>query len=192
MPSTTYVYTISSNFSGVTPCSSKLLFEIKVSAISTTLDCINTDGDNVSIIFVDALSAGNKTILDGIVSAHTPTIPVPYSYVTGSVTTNSTDSYQTVNTLNFMIVSPVKCRLDWEYLYSSTLVGNDIKVTLDDVTIDSNTTAFGLGLQGSRSSFIIQDMTFGNHSLKIQFRRSNITSATTIRQSKLLVTTIEL
>jgi hypothetical protein len=43
---------------------------IKASAIVTTLLSVNHSGSDLSIIFDGALSAGDKTILDGLVSAH--------------------------------------------------------------------------------------------------------------------------
>jgi len=58
--------------------SDKLLLEIQ-DTLNLLLDGtdgrINTNGNDVSIYTNDSLSAGDKTILDGIISAHTTSFP---------------------------------------------------------------------------------------------------------------------
>ena len=51
-----------------------LTSEIQASAIVTALDSINTEDDDLNIVFKDTLSGGDTTILDGIVAAHDGTI----------------------------------------------------------------------------------------------------------------------
>lgn len=68
---TTYNYTKTADFpGGIAP--GQLDTEIRNSAIATILDRVDTDGDDVFIIFVSALSAGDQTLLDNLVSAHVP------------------------------------------------------------------------------------------------------------------------
>lgn len=79
MAETTYTYSIADDFPATGLNSSRLKLEIEQSAIITALDRIDTDGDVCNIIFKDALSAGDKTILDGdttapaggLIAAHT-------------------------------------------------------------------------------------------------------------------------
>ena len=61
----TYTYSISLDFPGGKVNTTKLTDEIRASAIVTALDMINTDGDEIDIVFKAELSAGDKTILDG-------------------------------------------------------------------------------------------------------------------------------
>ena len=75
MAATKYTYSISTDFTGLlsgydVPATDKLESEIQTSAIVTALDYINTSGDDCDIWFKDALSAGDETILDGLVAAH--------------------------------------------------------------------------------------------------------------------------
>jgi hypothetical protein len=65
---TSYSYTISTDFPGGEINSTKLTTDIE-NSIVTALERIDTDGDSVDIIFDDALSAGDKTTLDGDTSA---------------------------------------------------------------------------------------------------------------------------
>ena len=78
MTETAYSYTISTDFPGGLVNETKLKNEIDSSSISIALDRIDTEGDIIYIIFVDALTTGDKTILDndttgpagGLIAAH--------------------------------------------------------------------------------------------------------------------------
>jgi hypothetical protein len=61
----TYSYTVSTDFPGGEADVANLILEIGNSAIVTALDDIQLSGDSMDIIFKAALSAGDKTILDG-------------------------------------------------------------------------------------------------------------------------------
>lgn len=69
MPATSYDKTISGDFSGNLR-SGKLHQEILDSSIVTALDRIDIEGNNVKIWFVDALSGGDQTTLNNLISAH--------------------------------------------------------------------------------------------------------------------------
>jgi len=79
MAETTYSYTISTDFPSGKVAPSALFAEIQVSAIVTAMERIDTTGDTCDVVFKDALSAGDKTILDndttgpsgGLIGAHT-------------------------------------------------------------------------------------------------------------------------
>ena len=70
MAATKYTYSISGDFPNAKVCPDRLRDEIRASAIVTALQSILTSGDDCDIWFKDALSAGDVTILDGIVAAH--------------------------------------------------------------------------------------------------------------------------
>jgi len=86
MPQTTYQYTISTDFPGGVVDTNVFAREIEDSSIATALVRIDTFGDNIDIVFVDALSAGDKTTLDGdttgpaggLIALH-PQAPIPSS-----------------------------------------------------------------------------------------------------------------
>lgn len=67
----TETYSITNDF-GEPPNHAQLHQEIVDSSITTTLTGILIDGDDVNVIFVSTISAGEKTTLDGLVSSHTP------------------------------------------------------------------------------------------------------------------------
>lgn len=85
MALTKYTYAISA-FTGLVspytrPDVGRLTQEIDVSAIITAIDHIDCSATSCDIWFKDALSGGDKTILDGIVAAHTgrpltPALPI--------------------------------------------------------------------------------------------------------------------
>ncbi|MHC4618504.1 MAG: hypothetical protein ACYTEQ_12215 [Planctomycetota bacterium] len=77
MAATKYTYSISGDTANGIVNSSSLNAEIDASAIVTSLSYIETSGNVLDIWFVDALSGGDETILDGVVAAHTGEPPLP-------------------------------------------------------------------------------------------------------------------
>ncbi|AYV86023.1 MAG: hypothetical protein Solivirus3_23 [Solivirus sp.] len=70
---TEYDYSLSTDFPAPHEVSeTQLIEQIHLSTISGTLDSIDVSGDTVALTFVDPLSGGDKTTLDGIVAAHVP------------------------------------------------------------------------------------------------------------------------
>lgn len=76
MPATKYTYSIQTDFPNQAVDPARLAQEVQASAIVTALDYISTSGDDCDVWFKDGLSAGDKTILDGIVAAHSG-LPLP-------------------------------------------------------------------------------------------------------------------
>ena len=76
---TKYTYSISTDFPNHKVDPSRLQAEIRASAIVTAQDYISTSGDACDVYFKADLSVGDKTLLDGIVAAHSgePLDPVP-------------------------------------------------------------------------------------------------------------------
>lgn len=114
MASTKYTYSIQNDFPNHAVASDRLLSEIRASAIITAVDYINTSGDDCDIWFKDALSAGDETILDGLVAIHSgeplpSNVPIP---ITTPVTTPegtalfSLDSPREVDKKPVMVNSP--------------------------------------------------------------------------------------
>lgn len=85
MPSTTYTYSIANDFPNGQVSPGNLDNEIRTSSIVTALDSISINQafpDVITITFKDALSAGDKTILDGaggLIASHDHVvIPKPH------------------------------------------------------------------------------------------------------------------
>jgi len=76
---TKYTYSISADFPNHKVDPSRLQAEIRASVIVTAQDYISTSGDVCDIFFKADLSAGDKTLLDGLVAVHSgePLDPVP-------------------------------------------------------------------------------------------------------------------
>ncbi len=70
MAATKYTYSVSGDFPNQKVAPDRLTQEIQTSSIVTALDYINVSGDDCDIWFKDSLSAGDVTVLDGIVAAH--------------------------------------------------------------------------------------------------------------------------
>ncbi len=78
MPEQAYPYSKSADFPGGAIDSTNLMDEIAASSIATALNRIDVAGNDVSIVFASALSAGDKTTLDndtagpagGLIAAH--------------------------------------------------------------------------------------------------------------------------
>ena len=62
---TTYTYSVANDFPGGKANTAKLDAEIRASSIIVALDGINTSGDELNILFKDALSGTDKATLDG-------------------------------------------------------------------------------------------------------------------------------
>lgn len=190
-----YVYNIATSFHGISPNLNKLVLEIQASTISQELAGTTDDGIDVTLTFAASLSGGEVTTLDDIVDVHTPDVPFPYSKVTGSVTTNTTDNYQTVNTMDLYVFEDDKYKIDIEFQISSTLTGMDVIATIDGDVIYSNNQSLGGSLLSNKitfSIFEIQDMLVGLHKLEIKFRRAGALSASTIYNSKIYALNLNL
>lgn len=74
MAETKYTYSILDDTVDDKVDAGELTIVIVASDISTVLSHINTNGDDLDIFFVDALSAGDITTLTGIVNAHAATL----------------------------------------------------------------------------------------------------------------------
>jgi hypothetical protein len=70
MAQTSYQYSIANDTLNGLVNTGKIQDEIQNSAIIIALDYINTEGDNLNIYFKDALSSGDKTILDSLIASH--------------------------------------------------------------------------------------------------------------------------
>lgn len=83
MVATKYTYSIQNDFPNHRVASDRLLLEIRTSSIVTAIDGINTDSDNCDVWFKVELSTGDKTLLDGLVAAHSgEPLPSPSQLVT--------------------------------------------------------------------------------------------------------------
>lgn len=69
---TSYVYTLSGDFTNASQIESSLLQQIITTDVTVNVDpdYINVDGDNVTVGFPSSLTAGQKTGLDNIISAY--------------------------------------------------------------------------------------------------------------------------
>jgi len=70
MAQTKYTYSIATDTLNAKFASDSLEKSIRSSAILTALDYVSALGDDIDVFFKDALSTGDKTILDGLISAH--------------------------------------------------------------------------------------------------------------------------
>lgn len=127
MPLTAYTYSIANDFPGSSVELTKFDAEIRASAIVTALSRIDTNGDVLEIYFVDALSAGEKTILDGdttnpaggLIAAHDNTLPTFRKSEDQAV--SNTTSLTSDTQLKFLIIPQEK--LDFKFVVFFNLAG---------------------------------------------------------------------
>jgi hypothetical protein len=83
MAATNYTYSIATDTANAAVHTRSLDVAIRISAIVVALDGLTTGGDVLTVAMKDALSGGDETILDGLVSAHTGVVsassPAPVS-----------------------------------------------------------------------------------------------------------------
>lgn len=118
MAETTYAYSISADMPAGKVNPSKLKREIEASQIATELERIDTDGDSLLIVFADALSVGDKTLLDGDAAAPAAGLLAVHDYARG---------------LRLLMGD------EFDYQFASVPVANEVQFTLveDDVPVDS-------------------------------------------------------
>ena len=71
MAETNYIYSIATDTANAAVIGRTLQNEIEASAIVTAVERIDTSGDVLDVVMKDIISAGDQTILDAIVAAHT-------------------------------------------------------------------------------------------------------------------------
>lgn len=127
MPQTTYPYSILNDFPSGLVELSKFDVEIRNSAITTSLVRIDTNGDLIEVVFSDALSAGEKTILDGditgpaggLIAAHDNTLPTFRKTADQSVSNSTT--LVSDSELKFIVTTNEK--LDFKFVVFFNLAG---------------------------------------------------------------------
>lgn len=156
MAEQTYSYTLTDDFPDNAVNDQKLAAEIGASAIVTALSRIDTDGDNVYIVFKEPLSAGDKTILDGdldnpaggLIAAHdsTPSADgsIPVKIVQNSSKTNANLRYDGFKIAVPAAAGKARLKLDWPYTV-------DILAGKIHCVIDSNGDSVLSGLDKMRS-----------------------------------------
>jgi len=77
MAATNYTYSIATDTANAAVHARSLDDAIRASAIVTALDGLTTGGDVLTVSMKDALSGGDETLLDGLISAHTGVVSVP-------------------------------------------------------------------------------------------------------------------
>lgn len=103
MSATKYTYSISTDFPNHVVDTSRLLTEVRASAIVTVCDYINTSGDDCDVWFKSSLTTEDKTALDGLVAAHSgaslpaETQPVVLTSPNGTPLTATADRLLVVN-----------------------------------------------------------------------------------------------
>jgi hypothetical protein len=98
MAQTKYTYSIATDTASAAVDVNALQEEVRASAIVIALDFINAFGDVLDIYMKDALTAGDETILNGVVTAHTA-VPLPDDFVQKVLVTANADALGASNTL---------------------------------------------------------------------------------------------
>ena len=146
---TTYTKSLASDFGGeLNPY--QLQVEITKSAIATAISHITTNDDVVHIVFNSALSGGDVTLLNTLISAHVSVISAS-KYVIATLTPRT----NTVSSTSYKRVA--------SFGYKGTLLSNPItEVTLVSY-MDSSITSYSVRLIAlTQPSIMICEQTFNN------------------------------
>ena len=142
-----YTYSISGAFPNHKVNPTGLLGEIRQSEIITAVSFIGTEGDNCDIWFKAAISGGDKTLLDGVVAAHS-----------GAPSEDITPSIQSDGAQQVAIVGREGTETNWashKFTDPTTWYGNSVRVT-DEALVDSGD---GLTWESAHARWV--DMTHG-------------------------------
>lgn len=140
---TIYNYYVTIHFGGVEPKIGQLHKEIELDGgIDPVLQGISKTGDAVDCIFVSALSAGEQTTLDGLISAHVPNNSKPKN--------------------NFYTIYPKKSSIKTSTYTTSALFkygGSDNIGTIDYIEIiaykDSGVTSYDARIFDKKNNLVI-------------------------------------
>ena len=184
----TYNYSISSDFSSSLDMN-KLHRQISESGIATSLDGVFNEGDSVDITFTSALSGGDETTLDTLVSNHDGQAD---SYTTDatlkSTITDSTSTTSYVNLteleLNGLLEGYYKISWHFEVSCSTTQYHADFQILYDSTAtvlcenslIVSDTTRW----YGS-AGFTFQSLTTGNHIIYFKCKSENASNTVNVK-----------
>lgn len=144
-------------------------------------------GDSLKVMMTQALSAGEKTTLDGLIAAHAPAVPdqscgagnfgkVFFKQVLTESTTATKDSWKTKCTLNLKDLPAGKYRIECSFLWGySTIAGSfqaRIKVDTDSpwrMEQEPKDNSDDLPAFGK----VYVTLTAGDHDIKLQFKSSS-------------------
>lgn len=161
--------------------------------ITTNILRIDTDGDDVDIIFDGSLSGLESSTLDSLVSAHNPVTSGDRKIVNTDLDETTSTNYQTRDTLTTEYLIAADYKIDWYYTFRSEDGTPDIRVIVDDTTvIHTNNTrvpVIGSTIQYDKTGFSVQTLTVGVHTIKLQYR-GNPLSATSITSSNLFISKV--
>jgi hypothetical protein len=153
--------------------------------IGSIFDGIHCVGDSIYCLFTQALTAGEKTILDGLVAAHVPSAPdqesgsgnlglIEFAQAKFESTTSSSSSWRAKVTFPFY-ADAGKYRLEWSYLWKYSSVARSFKarITLDGTEIwrqeqEPKDTQDYYPACGK----IYETLTDGNHTVVLEFQTS--------------------
>lgn len=89
MAETTFTYSIASDTANAKVNSPKLIEAVEASSITVALNRIDTDGDDLKVVFDSSLSSGEETTLGGLIAVHDGE-PIPVDETPQTVKIDST------------------------------------------------------------------------------------------------------
>lgn len=163
------------------------------SGIAPTCLTVANKADVVEIVFSSALSSGEQTTLNNLISAHNAIITGDRLKSNTTVYETTSTTYQTRDTLTTHYLSEGEYKIDWFYTFISEDGTPDIRVIIDDTTvIHTNNTRVPVisdTIEYDKMGFDIQTLTSGQHTIKLEFKGS-LKASTTIVLSRLFISEV--
>ena len=199
MAATKYTYSISNDFPNQKVDTDRLIKEIADDVtITTSLDCINTDGDVCDIWFADVLSAPEVTALDTVVANHSGDPIIYTTDVYGEslpiLLTNSTTWVEKIK-LSLPNCHATTYRFEWTFEWGTTDTSFPIhvRIRLDDATDVNNytmvSTLAATAVAGSGFARLV--LTEGSHFVDIDVKADNTNYSVGIRKVRIEALEVE-
>lgn len=170
----TYNYSLSSDLSNQLDVN-QLHDTINADAgITPTCLTVKNSGDVVTVIFDSALSGGEQTTLNGLISGHSVVTSGEKKIQNALLDETTATTYQTRDTLTTEYLSAGDYKIDWYYTFKTEDGTPDIRIIIDDTTvIHTNNTrvqVVSTTLEYDKVGFCIHTLTSGVHTIKLQLR----------------------
>lgn len=200
MAATKYTYSITNDFPNSTVNSTKLTNEIQISAVSGTLDYINTNSDNCDIWFLDTLTSGDESTLGGTVSSHDGIASTSlteavtdYEYTESAGESSTTDTaWQEKLDINISNIQAGNYKVVWFFEWAYSRVrdpGANYGIHVDwgadtlSETEMTPTQTYGDGAFYGQVGFGYTILTAGNHKIALNYSSGVGTATAYIRRA---------
>lgn len=169
---TTYTKSLAADFGGI--LNQRQLHKEIINDVGITPNLIGVmvTGDVVDITFDSALSAGEQTTLNGIISSYTAIITTDTTISSTTTFSTTLSTWQTKSELDTQYLNARDYKISWFYIFCTENPTPNIRIILDDtITIHTNNQQTPINsstYEFNMCGFTINTLTEGQHNIKLQ------------------------